>query len=113
MLVMLVIGLFFLGPILAIVALLRVADLRKSVSQAPRLIARIYDLEQRLDAIERRLASLSSGSYAVSPPAVAPAPGEFRPAETAAVHMQSVPPTAVPISQSSIPLRCRRSAAGR
>jgi uncharacterized membrane protein len=51
--------LFAIGaPAIAIIALVRASTLRKTVDQIPRLIARIYDLEQRLAVLDRRLAAL-------------------------------------------------------
>jgi len=44
-------------PIIAIVALVRVSSLRREVAQIPRLIQRIYDLERRLESLDRKLAT--------------------------------------------------------
>ena len=103
LLVMLVIGLLLAAPIMAIVALVRVSDLRKSLNQTPKLIARIYDLEQRLDAFERKLRSLSAGATAaqeppapIAAPPPEPAPMRAKPPEPAPIHVAPAPPPSQP-----------------
>lgn len=72
LLLLLVIGI----PIMAIVALVRVSSLRNSLgSQIPQLVGRIYDLEQRLQTLERRIGALGApADRATAPEAVSPPP---------------------------------------
>lgn len=65
-------------PIIAIVALVRVSSLRRDFTQIPRLIQRIYDLERRLEALDRKLGMLPAPgeSRAAGPAAAAPRPSE-------------------------------------
>lgn len=55
---------FFAGPILAIVALVRISALRAESEQVRRLTSRIFELEQRIAAVDRRLQSAASASEA-------------------------------------------------
>ena len=67
--------LFLAAPVLAIVAIVRVSALRNGAEQIPKLISRIYDLEHKLDALERRLrASVSAPSEAPTHPMPPPPP---------------------------------------
>jgi uncharacterized membrane protein len=68
--------LFAIGaPAIAIIALVRANALQKSVDQIPRLIARIYDLEQRLAALDSRSTALTaSPGQAAFVAEVTPAP---------------------------------------
>jgi uncharacterized membrane protein len=105
LLVLLVAGLLLVAPVLAIMALVRVSGLRKASDQIPRLVSRIYDLEQRLDAFDRKLRSISAGAPAASPvtptsleqaPVSAPAPTSVATPSAASVASTApvVPPPA-------------------
>jgi uncharacterized membrane protein len=48
-------------PIVALMALVRASSLEKSVHQIPQLIGRIYELEQRFKALDRRVSALIPG----------------------------------------------------
>ena len=87
LLLMLVVGLLLVAPILAIVALVRTSGLRKTLDQVPKILSRVYDLEQRLDAIQQKLRSLSAGGA----PAAAPQP-EPAPPPPSVAPKPSVPP---------------------
>ncbi|HKV05294.1 MAG TPA: DUF2339 domain-containing protein [Candidatus Acidoferrales bacterium] len=69
LLAILVIGLLLVAPVLAIMALVRVSALKKVSDEAPRLVSRIYALEQRLDIFERKLRSLSAEQTQPAPAA--------------------------------------------
>jgi uncharacterized membrane protein len=100
-LVLLIIVLLLVGPILAIVAFARVSSLQKSIGQIPQILSRIYALEERLKAIDRRLASFGAVSIFEAPaeprgttaaPATPPKPIEaVRPA---APHVSPTRPAA-------------------
>ena len=95
LIVMLVAGVLIVGPILAVVAFVRVSALRKSFVDVPKLIARIYSLEQRLDALERRPAP------AVAPPqSPTAAPSTEHTSELA----KTTPPVSVPAPVSPTPV---------
>jgi uncharacterized membrane protein len=95
LIVMLVAGVLIVGPILAIVAFVRVSALKKSFVDVPRLIARIYNFEQRLDALERRPA------FTVAP---APSPAAVASPEHAAELSKTTPPASVPAPVSPTPV---------
>ncbi len=78
LLVMLLVLVLIGIPIIAIVALVRVSSLRRDFTQIPRLIQRIYDLERRLEALDRKLGTLPAPveSRAAGPASAAPRPSE-------------------------------------
>lgn len=98
LLVLLVVGLLLVAPVLAIVAIVRVSDLKKLFSQVPKLISRIYDLEQRLGALERKLQSMSAGS------AEAPAPTIARSSDAIPAQAKPLEPVPIPASPVSKPV---------
>jgi uncharacterized membrane protein len=53
--VVVLVVLLLAAPILAIVAIVRVSALRTGVEQLPKLISRVYDLERKLEGLERKL----------------------------------------------------------
>jgi uncharacterized membrane protein len=59
-------------PILAIVAFVRSGRAQQAQGEVPHLISRVYDLEQRLNAIEKRIASLAFNVTAGPATTVAP-----------------------------------------
>jgi len=114
LLVLLAVGLLLVAPVLAIMALVRVSRLREASDQTPRLISRIYDLEQRLDAFDRKLRSISAGARAPSAvtltsleqePVSAPAPTSAAtlPAANVASTPPAVPPPASPVKPAQPP----------
>ena len=74
LLILLVLLVLIGGPILAIVAFVRVGNLQKAAEQVPRLTARIYDLEQRLEALDRKLRSQAAPAPAEEVPETPPRP---------------------------------------
>jgi uncharacterized membrane protein len=79
-------------PILAIVALVRTSKVQDALAQVPRLISRIYDLEQRLDALQQKLRSLSTGPPGEQPRHEEPVPAPISPpSPTVVVHAATAP----------------------
>jgi uncharacterized membrane protein len=119
LLILLVLLVLIGGPILAIVAFVRAGNLQKTAEQLPRLTARIYDLEQRLEALDRRLRSGAAPETPPPRPATAPVvtakPAEPAmppriPGTQAPPPSQPAPPTAqVPPSAPPIPAAPRFS----
>ncbi len=92
LLILLVLALLLVGPVLAIAAFARVSHLNSLGEQLSRLTARLYDLEQRLAALDRRVHSLPTmGEVPPGQPAP-PAPRAAAPAEGALLE----PPPARP-----------------
>jgi len=108
-----VLAVFFLVvvPVLTIIAFARVSSLQKSIAQIPQLIGRIYALEERLRAIDRRLASFGAVSIfepPVEPRAATPVLGEppkpVEPVQVAPPYVPATqPPEAVPAPASATP----------
>src|SRR5689334_23274705 len=62
------IALFAIGvPFLAVFTLVRVSSLQKTLDQIPRLIARIYSLEQQVAELQRRLTAPQTRSEPAAP----------------------------------------------
>ncbi len=59
-LVIVLVVLFLAAPVMAIVALTRLSGLGKMVEQIPKLTSRIYGLEMKLEALDRKLSSTPS-----------------------------------------------------
>lgn len=105
-----VLGAFFFVavPILAIVAFVRSGRAGQGQGEIPHLIGRVYDLEQRLSAIERRIAALASGVTTSPGPAVAPsaqpeaprAEAQLRPTPPATPLAAPHPPAAPPSAEA-------------
>jgi uncharacterized membrane protein len=76
-LAVLVIAAFFAGPILAIVALVRISALCGDSEQVRRLTSRIFELEQRIAALDRGLQSAATISEPPRSPVAAAAPEEM------------------------------------
>jgi uncharacterized membrane protein len=66
----------FAGPILAAVALSRISAMRRDAQQASRLTARVYQLEQRLAAVDRNFQSPQPAANAQVVPTTASLPVE-------------------------------------
>ena len=83
-------------PIIAILAYIRSARLERAMGGTPKLIGRIYDAEQRLNAVEKRVAALalnmSNGSSEASGPGF--------PASTPVVAPRAPNPPAAPPSSA-------------
>ncbi|MGH9736686.1 MAG: DUF2339 domain-containing protein [Candidatus Acidiferrales bacterium] len=114
-------------PILAIVAIVRVSSLTRTVGEIPKLINRIYELERRLESLSQRITAVTGGEArpATSAPAPNPSAPKPQPADMAAsrvpaveIHEPARPmaparpaPTAMPVPhtpasmQSAAPLR--------
>ena len=102
LLILLVLVVLIGGPILAIVAFVRVGNLQKAAEQLPRLTARIYDLEQRLEALDRRLRTQAAPAPAekapeTPPPRPAAVPVTAQPAGLAIPPAEQAPPPSPPI----------------
>jgi uncharacterized membrane protein len=69
LLILLAIAAFFAGPILAIIALTRISALRGQPEQVRRLTSRIFELEQQIAALDRKLQPGAPESEAASTPA--------------------------------------------
>ena len=106
-LVLLAIFLLVVVPILTIVAFARVLSLQKSVSQIPQLIARIYELEQRLKAIDARLANFGASTATETPPPRPAAPAVQEPTKpfepTPAIPPPRAAATAPPLAHVATP----------
>jgi uncharacterized membrane protein len=117
LLAIVVVVLFLAAPVMAIVALVRLSGLRDIVEQIPKLTSRIYGLETKLEALDRRLRStpgIPSEPHPVSPPptprAVAPTP----PTPVAPPPTRVAPPpvpTASPLSRPEPPRESVRASA--
>jgi uncharacterized membrane protein len=94
LLILLVLLILIGGPILAIVAFVRVGNLQKAAEQLPRLTARIYDLEQRFEALERRLRSQAAPTSAEEAPETPPPRPAATPVVTARLAEPAMPPPA-------------------
>jgi uncharacterized membrane protein len=88
LLLLLLLALLVAGPILAIAAFVRVSEIRRAIDQIPKLIARIYDLEKKLAALEQRL----KGQPAASDAKPAPGPSSVSPAKVE----EAAPPRKAP-----------------
>lgn len=130
MLVLVVVVLLIAVPIMAILAFVRVMSVQRSVGQIPQLTARIYDLEQRVKSVDRKVGALAtngaaetpSGFHAAAPPPAASTsakPAEHVPARTLQPPAPKPPVAASPAPSqatmtpphSAVPLRAPASAA--
>jgi uncharacterized membrane protein len=102
------------GPIVAIVALARLAALRRATEQIPRLTARVYDLEQRLKALDVK----PQAPPAVPAPGAVPAPPEHAaalpvsPAAPSSGSQPSAPRPAMSPAVPELPVSPLRASAG-
>jgi uncharacterized membrane protein len=92
LLALLAMAAFFAGPILAIIALVRISELRAAPEQLRRLTSRIFELEQRLAALDRKLQAAASSS---------PAAPVAEPSEDAPLHAQPPAPPLAPSEPSA------------
>jgi uncharacterized membrane protein len=76
LLVLLAILAFFAGPILAIVALVRISSIRGEADQVHGLISRLFQLEQRVAALDRML---QTSAHVPATPAAETTPGTHLP----------------------------------
>ena len=116
---MLILLIFFVligGPVLAIIALVRVSRLKELAQQTWQLTSRVYDLEKRLAALDGRdhadLGGVAQPEAASASPAVGPCLGEIpaaaskrQPAPAAAIPpipspISPAPPAAPPVSRA-------------
>ena len=106
LLVALLVLLLFGFPLIAVIALVRVSGLRKSVQEIPQLIGRIYELEQRLQSLDRRLAA--SGGVEPKTATAEPAAPLPKPQTAPASVLPPLPrPTATGLSQGASPPAAR------
>jgi uncharacterized membrane protein len=78
----LLVVLFLAAPVMAIVALVRLSELRQMVEQIPKLISRVYNLESKLDVLERSLRSsptTASETQPLTPPTTRREPAPVTP----------------------------------
>lgn len=80
-------------PILAIVALVRVSNLAKTVGEAPKLINRIYELERRLESLNRQIVALTGGEIRQTP----------APSSASQLQPTEIPPARIPTSEMHKP----------
>jgi uncharacterized membrane protein len=109
-LAILVIVVFLAAPILAIVAIVRVSALRNSFAQIPSLISRVYELERKLDALDRRLRSSPAVPSEAPPPARPISPPAPR-REPAQVTQPQATPLTPRVSPPPVPSEPSRAAA--
>src|SRR5579864_9197768 len=62
LLILLLVSVLIVVPILAMVAFVRTSSLQKYINQIPQLTARIYELEQRLRALDHRIGAPAGGA---------------------------------------------------
>ncbi|HTV57289.1 MAG TPA: DUF2339 domain-containing protein [Verrucomicrobiae bacterium] len=94
---LLVVGL----AVLASLAYVRSARAERELERTPKLIARIYDAEQRLAALEKRGASLDAGTFSGSPAEGPPGRDEAAPAH--AEKLSPDRPTPAPAAPATPP----------
>src|SRR5215469_1752694 len=92
--VLLAIFLLVAIPILSIIAFIRVSALQKAAREIPQLISRIYELEQRVKALDARLVHFGApGAVEPRPATTTPATADLaKPAETTVRQAPSAPP---------------------
>ena len=59
MLVLVVVLVLIAVPILAIIAFVRTLSVQRSVNQIPQLTSRVFDLEQRVKSVDRKVGALA------------------------------------------------------
>jgi uncharacterized membrane protein len=67
MLILAVVVVLIAVPIMAIVAFVRTLSVQKSVSQIPQLTSRVYDLEQRIKSVDRKVGTLAVNGVGDAP----------------------------------------------
>ena len=111
-LVLLAVAAFFAGPILALVALARISGLRAQAEQVRRLTSRIFELERRLAAIDRKLQPTATPPQGTSSPVAEPAPEDLplrvQTAEMAVASSQISQPSTQPLTPPDV-LQDKRS----
>jgi uncharacterized membrane protein len=90
MLVIVVVLVLIAVPIIAIIAFVRTLSVQKSVNQIPQLTSRVYDLEQRVKSVDRKVGALAvNGGEGVPPSSRVSAP----------VSSTQVPPAAAKLPE--------------
>src|SRR6267378_1956781 len=107
-LVVLIVGLLIAGPIIAIVAYIRVQDLTAKLNSIglQESVRRLNSLEQRLSSLDKRLAALATSVPTHPAPAPTPEPASIQPPQPSAVV--APPPTTPVISTSRPPTESRK-----
>lgn len=100
LLLLLLLVLLVAGPILAIVAFVRVNEVRRAIDQLPKLIARIYELEKKLAAFDKTLGSQAAAPTSQPTPTAAPGQATMR-EEPALPTKRPLPPE--PLAQPDRP----------
>jgi uncharacterized membrane protein len=110
LLVLIAVFLFLAVPVLAIAAFVRSGRAQQSQPEIPHLISRVYSLEQRLNALEKRIASLAASVTSVptatpAPPVTpfATSPGPPAPASAETHQMLPSPRPAAPPPPPPVP----------
>ncbi len=67
LLILLVILVLIVVPIIAIIAFVRTLSVQKSVNQIPQLTSRVYDLEQRVKSVDRKVGALAANGAEDAP----------------------------------------------
>src|SRR6266481_5369082 len=93
-LVVLIVGLLIAGPIIAIVAYIRVQDLTAKLNSIglQDSVMRLNSLEQRLSSLDQKLAALATSVPTHPAPAPPPEPTSIQPRQPSGVAAPPPPP---------------------
>jgi len=102
-LVLLVVSLLLAGPVLAIIAIVRLGQFRGQADQVRKLTSRVFDLERRLSALQAAHQPGAASAEPAEPPAPTMQPESLAPPAAAAPPIAPAPPASTPVPPAASP----------